>query len=129
VRSYLSAYFVIVFVDNRHGSLFAPYRIFVGVGRQDVVEILVAIVFARRHRRQRVFVLHELSGELGAPPDIVVAPAPLERAVRVFRMSAAPAARQHSGRAVPGHRVCQRGRTERVRERLFFRACSSVLIQ
>jgi len=126
VRSYFSAYFVIVFVDNRHGSLFAPYRIVVGVGRQ-VVDILVAVVFIRRGLRQRVFDLHELPGELGAPPDVVVAPAPLERAVRVFRVSAAPAARQHSGRTVPGHCVCQRGRAERVRERLFFRACSRVL--
>jgi len=123
--SYFSAYFVIVFVDYRHSPLFAPYRIFVGVGRQVVVA--VTIVFTRRQRRQMVFVLHELSGELGAPPDVVVAPAPLKRAVRVFRVGAAPAARQHSGRAVPGHGVRQRGRAERVRERLFFRACSSVL--
>jgi len=120
--SYFSAYFVIVFVDYRHSSLFTPYRIFVGVSRQ--VFVAVTIVFARR---QRVLVLHELSGELGAPSDVVVAPTPLKRAVRVFRVGAAPAARQHSGRAVPGHGVRQRGRAERVRERLFFRACSSVL--
>jgi len=81
-------------------------------------------VLARR--RRRVFsALHELSGEPGAPPDVVVAPAPFERAVRVVRVGAATAARQRAGRAVPCHGVGQRGRAERVHERLFLGACSA----
>lgn len=126
--SYFSAYSVIVLIDDGLCPLFAPHRVFVDVGRQVfVIADADAVVFAHCcHRPQKVCVLHELSGELGSPPDIVVAPSPLERAVRVFRVSAAPAARQHSGRAIPGHGVCKRGRAECVRERLFSRAYSRI---
>lgn len=67
--------------------------------------------------------LHELPGELDAPPDVVVASAPPERAVRVVRVRAASAARQQPGRAVPGHGERESGRTERVHERLFPGTC------
>lgn len=107
-----------MFVNDGHGSLFAQHRLVVDVYRHVNAVAVFAVVGRGRRRcysanqplrrgppRQPVFALHELPGELGAPPDVVVAPAPLKRAVRVFWVRAATAARQHSGRAVPGHGV------------------------
>lgn len=121
-RAHLSADLVIVLVHDGHGPLLARHRLVVGVGQLQRVGVTsaAAVVLDRR----ALLGPHELSGELDAPPHVVVAPAPLERAVRLLRVGAASAARQHAGRAVPGHGVRQRGRTERVHERLFFGACS-----
>lgn len=146
---YFSADSVVVLVDGRGDSLLAEHRLVVGVRHRQigvrVVGVLVrgggrvvrGVLARRQHCRRRgrrrrrpgrrhglpLLALHELPGELGAPPDVVVAPAPLERAVRVFRVRAAAAAGQQAGRAVPRHGVRERGRAERVHERPFPRTC------
>lgn len=125
-RSYFSANPVVVLVHGRDGRQLAGHRVVVRVGRRHRRLVVTAGPLRRAPGgRHRVLRLDELSGELDAPPDVVVASAPLERAVGAVRVRAASAARRHAGRAVPGHGVRERGRAERVHQRLFSSTCGA----
>lgn len=136
-HAHFSPYFVIVLVDHGHGHLFAERRVVVDVGRRQIgVAAVIHRSWPRGRRRQPLssrpplrrcaLRLDELPGKLDAPSDVVVASAPLERAIRAVRMRSAPTTEQRAGRAVPGHGVRERGRAECVHERLFFGTCTDM---